>query len=110
MAPKRPFRHPRYELARVLGKGGMGTVYLARDLLEGGREVALKVYPARCHHERLRDEFLALRSIHHPGIARALHFGLSESNGAPFFTMEHVEGDPLDRHLDDLGAARALAG
>src|SRR5436309_11690772 len=103
MASPPTFRHPRYRILRLLGEGGMGRVYLASDRLEGGHRVALKVYPARYYDERLKKEFLALRQLHHPSIARALHFGLSETDGAPFFTMEYVEGETIDRYLAALG-------
>ncbi|MBI4600336.1 MAG: sigma 54-interacting transcriptional regulator [Planctomycetes bacterium] len=95
------FRHPRYETLRLLAEGGMGKVHLARDLLEG-REVALKVYPARYNDERLRAEFLALKDLHHPGVARALHFGVSETDRAPFLTLERIRGQPIDRHLASI--------
>ena len=95
MASATPFRHARYRLSRLLGEGGMGRVYLAEDRLDGNRQVALKVYPSRFSDERLRREFVALRELRHPGIARALHFGLSEENGAPFFTLEYIQGKPL---------------
>ncbi len=88
----------------------MGKVFLARDLLEDDREVALKVYPASYYHARLKDEFLALKSLYHPGVARALHFGVSESDGAPFFTLEFIRGNPLHAFVDTLpGEARSLA-
>ena len=99
MGKKHSFRHLRFKIDRLLAEGGMGSVYLARDLLEGGRQVALKVYPARYPEDRLRNEFLALRELHHPGIARALHFGLSETDAAPFFTLEYVRGEPIDKYL-----------
>ena len=98
MGARSTFRHPRFEIIRDLGEGGMGRVHLARDLLSG-REVALKVYPARSDHARLESEFLALRSLHHPSVARALHLGVSSLDGAPFLVLEKVPGEPLDRWL-----------
>src|SRR5262245_46098907 len=77
----------------------MAKVYRADDLLEGGEPVALKLYPPGTPPEMLRREFLALKALRHPGIARAYHFGASETDGRPFFTMERVEGEPLDRFL-----------
>lgn len=104
MASAAEFRHARYELVRLLGEGGMGRVHLARDLLEDGLEVALKVYPPRFGDERLRREFLALRDLHHPGVARAFHYGVSELDGAPFFTLEFVAGKTLTDFLDGPNA------
>ncbi len=89
----------------------MGRVHLAEDRLEGGQRVALKLYPPGTPAELLRREFIALRGLRHPGIARAYHFGLSEADGAPFFTMEHIAGETLDRFLAPLrdGARRERA-
>ena len=82
------FRHPRYQLLQRLGAGGMGEVYLADDVLEPGKQVALKLYPAEYHADNLRQEFLALRRLRHPTVAQAFHFGQSRSEPAlPFFTI-----------------------
>ena len=106
---RRPvFRHPRYELVRLIGEGGMGRVYLARDRLQGS-SVALKLYPARAYDERIRSEFLALRELRHPAIAKALHFGVSETSGAPFFTLEYVEGSSLADYVASLAAGAPAA-
>src|SRR5688572_30456767 len=108
------FKHPRFRVIRLLGEGGMGRVYLARDLLgksaEGGPpEVALKVYPSRASDARLKKEFLALRELHHPAIARAYHFGAA-AGGESFFTMEHVRGQAIDVHLSRAARAAAAKG
>jgi DNA-binding NtrC family response regulator/serine/threonine protein kinase/tetratricopeptide (TPR) repeat protein len=93
------FHHPRYRLSGLLGEGGMGRVYLAEDRLDENRQVAVKVYPSRFSDERLRREFVALRELRHPSIARAFHFGFSEEDGAPFFTLEYVKGKSLTEAL-----------
>ena len=103
------FRHRRYRILGLLGEGGMGRVHLAEDLLADGARVALKAYPPGTAAEILRREFLALRELRHPGIARAFHFGTCEATGAPFFTMEYIAGDPLDRHLAAAGPTTAAA-
>ncbi len=84
--------HPRYELIQKIGQGGMGNVYLAEDLLRDGRRVALKTSPDSDHPEALKTEFLNLRSLRHPGIARAFDFGFHGPHQSPFFTMEWISG------------------
>lgn len=89
-----------YRIVREIGRGGMGSVYLAvRDDEEYTREVALKVVKRGLNNEemlrRFRDERQILANLDHPYIAR-LFDGGSTPQGVPFFVMEHVEGRPID--------------
>ena len=91
----------RYELISVLGRGGMGVVYMARDtVLE--REVALKIV------ERPSDEANEARilaRLEHPGIVPVHDFG-ELPDGRLFYAMKRVRGDRLDRWMAterDLG-------
>jgi serine/threonine protein kinase/tetratricopeptide (TPR) repeat protein len=93
-----------YTVVREIGRGGMGTVYLARRA-DGqyDRDVALKVIQSPLDdHQRAR--FVAERQIlarlSHPGIAQLFDGGLTDE-GLPYFTMEHVEGVRIDRYCDD---------
>ena len=88
----------RYAVTAKLGAGSMGTVFLARDLVEN-RLVALKVmrsdrvvFDAADH---LRDEFRAMVELQHPQIARVYDFGLLNPVGYPYYTREYVEGVPM---------------
>lgn len=102
----------RYCIKRLLGRGGMGEVYEAFDLL-ARRSVALKTLRAslcddRRARARLRSEFRVVRSIQHPNVCRMLDLDSHASDGAPdasipFFTMDHVPGDTLRRRLTELG-------
>jgi serine/threonine-protein kinase len=104
-----------YEIVALIGSGGMGEVYRARDG-RLNRDVAIKVLPAdvSADHDRLarfEREAQALASLNHPNIAH-IH-GVDDSSGAPALVMELVEGPTLaDRiakgpiPLDD---ARAIA-
>ena len=90
-----------YTVVREIGRGGMGTVYLARRT-DGqyDRDVALKVIQSPLDgHQRAR--FVAERQIlarlSHPGIAQLFDGGLTD-DGLPYFTMEYVDGD-ADRSL-----------
>ena len=95
-----------YEVSGLLGKGGMGEVYRARDS-RLGREVAIKTLPAEFASDserlaRLEREARALASFNHPNIA-GIH-GLEEAGGTRFLVLELVEGDTLadqikGRHL-----------
>ncbi len=86
-----------YKILSLLGAGGMGEVYRARDMkLE--REVAIKVLPALLSHDperlaRFEREAKLLASLNHPNIA-AIH-GLEESDGIRFLVLELVEGKTL---------------
>jgi predicted ATPase len=102
-APLLPAGHRlgRYRLEGVLGRGGMGVVYLARDL-DLDREVAIKMLPARVPSGsaaalRLRQEARLLASIDHPGIA-VIH-AMEEEAGERFLVLERVRGVSLAQRL-----------
>jgi tetratricopeptide (TPR) repeat protein len=94
-----------YRLVRELGRGGMGVVYLARRA-DGQyrREVALKLAQSPVFDKGLRDRFFAERDIlarlAHRNIAALFDGGVTEE-GHPYFTMEHVDGRPVDRYCDE---------
>jgi serine/threonine protein kinase len=94
-----PRQFGRYELQRQLGKGGMGTVYLARDTqLE--RLVALKVPNLEgdpSHARQFLREARAAAALHHPNICPVYDSG--EIDGRPFLTMAYVEGEPLSARV-----------
>jgi serine/threonine protein kinase len=94
-----------YRAERLLGRGGMGAVYMARrDDGQFDQTVALKVMAAHLAGEKFersfRNERKLLASLAHPNIARLLDGGVS-ANGDPYLVMEYVEGQPLDRYCDD---------
>ena len=81
-----------YRIVRRLGAGGMGVVYLARDLTLQ-REVAVKVHHARFGTERLYREALAMAQLAHPNVV-AVH-GVGQVDGRFYIAMEYVPGDNL---------------
>ena len=87
-----------YRIAALLGRGGMGDVYLARDV-RVGQYVALKLLPdtLRHHPERLarfEREGRAAAALSHPHICAVHELGSVE--GQPYIAMEYVQGEPLD--------------
>ena len=91
-----------YEVKDLLGKGGMGEVYRARDT-RLGRDVAIKTLPAEFASDpdrlaRFEREARALAAFNHPNIA-GIH-GLEEAGGARFLVLELVEGDTLAERLN----------
>ncbi len=95
-----------YRLLSVLGHGGQSTVYLAERADEQFRmRVALKLLrrgmESRDLLRRLRQERQILASLDHPNIAR-LFDGGSTDEGLPYFVMEHIDGEPIDRYCDRL--------
>lgn len=91
----------RYEIVALLGEGGMGAVYRARDL-ELERDVALKLVRPELSRDpeilqRFKQELILARQVTDRNIIRI--FDLGESNGTRFITMEFVEGQSLHQIL-----------
>ena len=96
-----------YTLERPLGRGGMGTVWLARR--SDGRyqaTVAVKLLNLALvdpvGSERFRREGTVLARLSHPNIARLLDAGVFDA-GQPYLVLEHVEGTRVDRYCDEHG-------
>ncbi len=92
----------RYLVERVLGKGGLGLVFLARDRQLLNRAVVVKVLVADRGDERydswfqkkFKQEMEALARINHPGVVGVLDTG-AMPDGKPFLVMQFVEGNTL---------------
>jgi serine/threonine protein kinase/tetratricopeptide (TPR) repeat protein len=95
----------RYEILKMLGEGGMGTVYKAKDR-ELDRLVALKVIrPEYANHpetiRRFKQELILARQITHRNVIRIFDLGIADS--FKFITMDYVEGRDLSKVLSDRG-------
>ena len=91
-----------YEIIALIGAGGMGEVYRARDT-RLGREVALKVLPESFSRDadrlrRFEQEARAVAALNHPNIL-AIH-DIGEDSGSPFIVSELLEGSSLRAELE----------
>ncbi len=104
----------KYEVVSVLGDGGMGSVYLARQREPIQRDVALKVirdgFITADLLRRFQAERQVLASLSHPYIAAVLDAGVTETN-RHYFAMEYVDGVPITDYCRDrkLGRRERLA-
>lgn len=115
---ERPFelgRLGKYELLELIGQGGMGTIFKARQIL-ASNIVALKVIKGDVHEPaalaRFRAEAQALARVNHPNVVR--FFDADTIAGRPFVAMEYVTGGNLaqwarDRGVDPKSAALLVA-
>src|SRR5215813_13273409 len=90
-----------YEITALLGKGGMGEVYRARDA-KLKRDVAIKILPEEFSSDadrvsRFQREAEVLASLNHPNIAAIYDF--QEANETRFLVLELVEGETLEERI-----------
>jgi serine/threonine protein kinase len=90
-----------YETQSILGAGGMGEVYRARDT-RLGRDVAIKILPQHLSsHPDLRERFereaRSISSLNHPRICTLYDVG--HQDGVAFLVMEYLEGESLAERL-----------
>jgi eukaryotic-like serine/threonine-protein kinase len=93
-----------YEIIKLIGEGGMGEVYLARDTILG-RRIALKMLPeyVRGDLDRLRrfkQEARAASTLSHPNVC-VIHEVGETDEGNPFITMEYIDGITLRQRMND---------
>jgi tRNA A-37 threonylcarbamoyl transferase component Bud32 len=103
-APTQPVRVGPYRLLRELGRGGMGTVFLAeRDDDQYRSQVAVKLVRTGMDTEfilaRFRRERQTLARMQHPNIARLLDGG--SEKGLPYIVMEYIHGLPITSHAKE---------
>jgi eukaryotic-like serine/threonine-protein kinase len=94
----------RYKLLQQIGEGGFGVVFLAEQIEPVKRRVALKVIKqgmdTRKVVARFEGERQALAMMEHPGIAKVLDAGATDT-GLPYFVMELVAGLPITEYCDE---------
>ncbi|MEA5567755.1 MULTISPECIES: serine/threonine-protein kinase [unclassified Anabaena] len=98
------FLNNRYLIIDLIGKGGMGRVYLAEDTAKGGKQVALKILMLSLANQQLSQRFareifigaqLGRKSKH---IVRVLSYGVTDDK-TPFYVMEYLQGKNLKQIL-----------
>lgn len=96
----------RYRIQRLIGRGGVGVVYLANDLTTG-RDVVVKCLAEHWLDDleavaRFEREARRLDSLRHQNIVSML--GFERDAGRAFLIMEHVQGRPLSKYISERGA------
>ena len=92
----------RFEIEQLVGSGGMGEVFRAKDRLTGGA-VAIKVLHASSRDaERFRREAQILAEVSHPRIVKYVAHGVAEGH-RPYIAMEWLEGEDLGQRLEREG-------
>lgn len=103
-----PERIGPHEVTGLLGEGGMGVVYRARQSEPLERDVAIKVIRAglrtRTGLARFEAERRTLAHLQHPNIAQLFDAGTTQ-DGSPYFVMELVHGEPITTYCDRAGLA-----
>src|SRR6476619_5367231 len=99
-----------YEIVALLGAGGMGEVYRARDS-RLGRDVAVKVLPASFSTDpdrlaRFEQEARAAAALNHPGILAV--FDIGSHDRSPYIVSELREGDTLRERVSGLSVRKAI--
>jgi serine/threonine protein kinase len=107
-APTKLERLGEYRILREVGRGGMGVVYEAEQE-SLGRHVALKILPSSAllnptYLARFRREAKAAGRLHHTNIVPV--FGVGEADGVPFYAMQFIHGEGLDKVLTDVRRLR----
>ncbi len=91
-----------FRLLRLIGKGGMGAIFLAqRESADFDQRVAVKLLRrglfSQLEQRLFRRERRALAALSHPNIARLIDGGVTEA-GVPYLAMEYIEGEPITEH------------
>src|SRR5688572_20135149 len=95
-----------HEIVRMLGAGGMGEVYLAREQSLGALRVIKVIHDDHRENEQARKRFaveaMSLSHLQHTNIVQVIDYGRLD-NGWPFLLMEYIDGPNLDDEIDHKG-------
>lgn len=93
----------RYDVVRLIGSGGMASVYLAKDLQLEGQKIAMKILHKqfaddKVYVQRFLREVQLMQKVDHPNVVKTFDIGTDES--LIYFTMEYVQGESLETIMD----------
>ncbi|MBX9686077.1 MAG: serine/threonine protein kinase [Candidatus Obscuribacterales bacterium] len=102
----------RFKIIELVGKGGMGSVYLAEDLSKKGTYVAIKMLHAQLSEDkisvkRFQQEASAASDLNHPNLIRQYDYGMIDEK-QPFLVMEYLQGDSLSEIIREQGPINPL--
>jgi eukaryotic-like serine/threonine-protein kinase len=105
----------KYKILELVGKGGMGSVYLAEDFSRQGVHVAIKMLHAQLSEDKLsvkrfQQEASAASDLQHPNLIQQYDYGMIDGK-TPYLVMEYLQGDSLSeiiREQGPLNPVRAL--
>ncbi len=102
----------KYKVIELVGKGGMGSVYLAEDLSKKGSYVAIKMLHAQLSEDkvsvkRFQQEASAASDLHHPNLIKQYDYGMVDGK-CPFLVMEYLQGDSLSEVIRENGPMNPL--
>lgn len=106
-----PHRIGDYRLLEKVGQGGIGEVYKAEHITSPGIQVAIKILtPAAQQNKVLVERFVrearACIALDHPRLIRVFEVGIHQNR--PYFVMEYVQGQPLDKYLKKNGSMSVI--
>lgn len=97
---------PEYELIKVIGQGGMGSVYEGRS--GDGKRVAIKMMNSKAtmnpeFKELFYIEAAALKKMRHPSVVGIVDNPFSDEHGNMYLPMEYVDGETIEHHVEMAG-------
>jgi len=102
--------HDRYEIVSILGRGGMGTVYLANDLKLKGKRWAIKetVHRAEDFDAFAREAEILMR-LNHPHLPNIVDYYGPDSRGYTYLVMDYIQGRTLEQEFELAGRSMPFA-
>jgi serine/threonine protein kinase len=88
--------YSRYEISTLLGKGGMGKVYLAKDLRLEGKLWAIKESRTPIDYQQFIDEAKILASLEHPNLPKIVDYYPPSEEGYSYLVMDYIRGHTLE--------------